>query len=136
MVNGTLYEASEVKSGVPQDTVLGPILFLLLIINIDEDVLSNISLFADDTRGTGQVINKGDVEGLQKDLDRIYAWQSKNNMLFNSKKLQMLRFCANSSLNEETIGNKNSGAKIKNCSIWYHLIAIKSKSRRNSMNST
>ena len=55
LVNGSISEISWVKSGVPQGTVLGPILFLILIYDIDKDVSSKVSLFADDTRVMGPI---------------------------------------------------------------------------------
>ena len=51
VVNGTKSPAADVLSGVPQGSVIGPILFLILIGDIDQDVAhSFISSFADDTR--------------------------------------------------------------------------------------
>ena len=69
LVNGDKSKPSKVKSGVPQGTVLGPILFLILINDIDDEVASKVSLFADDTRVMGPVNSEDDVETLQKDLD-------------------------------------------------------------------
>ena len=92
LVNGAISCPSDVKSGVPQGTVLGPILFLILINDIDMDVTSNVSLFADDTRVMGPVKTEKDVENLQMDLDKIYESQNTNNMLFNVKKIEMLRY--------------------------------------------
>ena len=49
-VNGCKSKPSEVKSGVPQGSVLGPLLFLILIGDIDKDISSLfVSSFADDT---------------------------------------------------------------------------------------
>ena len=50
IADGVKSSHAEVKSGVPQGTVLGPILFLILINDINKDVLSDVSIFADDTR--------------------------------------------------------------------------------------
>ena len=102
IVNGEISKPSDVKSGVPQGTVLGPILFLILINAIDNGVSSKVSLFADDTRVMGPVKSEEDVENLQKDLDKIYEWQSKNNMLFNSKKFEILRYGSNIDLKMNT----------------------------------
>ena len=102
LVNGTISKPSEVKSGVPQGTVLGPILFLILINDIDQEVSSKVSLFADDTRVMGPIKHEEDVEHLQKDLDKIYEWQYNNNMIFNGKKFEMLRYGKNSDIKMNT----------------------------------
>ena len=102
MVNGTLSQVSYVTSGVPQGTVLGPILFLILINDIDSNVKNNVSLFCDDTRVMGPVDSEEDVENLQHDLDTIYDWQNRNNMLFNGKKFEMLRYGPNNDLKNST----------------------------------
>ena len=102
VVNGTLSQVSHVTSGVPQGTVLGPILFLILINDIDTGVKSNVSLFCDDTRVMGPVRSEEDVENIQHDLDTIYDWQQQNNMLFNGKKFEMLRYGPDRDLKNST----------------------------------
>ena len=102
LVNGSISEVSWVKSGVPQGTVLGPILFLILINDIDKDVSSKVSLFADDTRVMGPINTEQDVEDLQADLNRIYDWQQQNNMLFNGKKFELLRYGSNEEIKAST----------------------------------
>ena len=91
ITNGVKSKESNVKSGVPRGTVLGPISFLILINDINLDVESHVSLFADDTRITKPVKNEDDVESLQEDLEKLYNWQDTNNMKFNGKKFEMLR---------------------------------------------
>ena len=77
-------------SGVPQGTVLGPHLFLIMIADIDKDVsASNLISFADDTRLYSGVGDITDCDNLQFDLDNVYDWASSNNMLFNSIFLAM-----------------------------------------------
>ena len=61
-----------VRSGVPQGTVLGPILFLAHITDIEASVNAQIFCFADDTSITRAVRTEGDVALLQKDLDAVY----------------------------------------------------------------
>ena len=102
IVDGTISKVSKVESGVPQGTVLGPILFLLLINDIDRHVTNKVSMFCDDTRVMGPVDTEEDVEKLQEDLDLIYTWQQENNMLFNGKKFEMLRYGANDELKCDT----------------------------------
>ena len=101
--NSTSNEA-EVTSGVPQGTVLGPLLFLILINDINEDIDAdiNVSLFADDTR-VGKIIKTSeDVENLQDNLEKIYKWQMNNNMVFNEDKFELLRVGKNSLIKEES----------------------------------
>ena len=102
LANGKKSTPSTVRSGVPQGTVLGPILFLILINDIDTDISSKVSLFADDTRIVRAVDTEDDVEELQSDLDRIYSWQEENNMEFNSNKFEVMRYGRNKSLKEST----------------------------------
>ena len=102
LANGIKSVPSDVKSGVPQGTVLGPVLFLILINDIDENIDSSSSLFADDTRVTRKIDSEDDVEELQKDLDKLYEWQEQNNMLFNGKKFEVMRYGPNTSIKEST----------------------------------
>ena len=64
-----------VISGVPQGTVLGPLLFLIMIADIDKGVSdSNLISFADDTRLYSGVGDVTDCDNLQFDLDTVYDW--------------------------------------------------------------
>src|SRR5664279_1964424 len=79
-----------VISGVPQGTVLGPLLFLLYINDITENISSEIRLFADDCILYRQIKKPVDCSILQKDIDKLHnrslTWQ----MTFNSKKCHIL----------------------------------------------
>jgi ribonuclease P/MRP protein subunit RPP40 len=91
-VNGNLSTASKVVSGVPQGTVLGPLLFIILMGDIDKLVTSSfVSSFADDTRAGKGVKNVSDCEILQADLNSIYDWAQTNNMEFNDSKFELIR---------------------------------------------
>ena len=103
VANGAKSEESSVKSGVPQGTVLRPLLFLITISDIDRHIIhSNISIFADDTRISKQIINEEDVEALQEDLEKLYSWATDNKMAFNGTKFEVLRYGNNEEVKEDT----------------------------------
>ena len=102
LANGSKSSQSDVRSGVPQGTVLGPVLFLILINDINSNIESDVSLFADDTRIIKPVKNHEDVESLQEDLEKLYHWQDENNMAFNGKKFEILRYGRNQDLKNST----------------------------------
>jgi len=103
IANGFSSEPSHVRSGVPQGSVIGPLLFLILIGDIDAELHNSfLSSFADDTRASKGVANLRDISLLQTDLDGIYQWAQDNNMTFNSKKLELLRYGNNSTLKAES----------------------------------
>ena len=91
IVNGAKSNLSEVSSGVPQGSVLGPLLFLVLIGDIDKDITSTfVSSFADDTRVAKGISSVEDVETLQLDLQSIYEW-AEENMEFNFPKFDTFK---------------------------------------------
>jgi hypothetical protein len=80
-------------SGVPQGSVLGPLLFLILMLDITNSIKHSIlSSFADDTKIWKGISTREAERLLQEDLDRVYVWAEQNNMSFNSKKFQAIRF--------------------------------------------
>ena len=93
LVEGQASTPSPVRSGVPQGSVLGPLLFLILIGDIDEKVASAfLSSFADDTRVGKGITVPADCELLQTDLNTVYEWSDLNNMEFNSEKFEVMRY--------------------------------------------
>lgn len=80
----------EVTSGVPQGSVLGPVLFLIFINDIDEKLLSWILTFADDTKLSGTVRDERQRESLQKDLTTLENWSKTWQMEFNTAKCKVL----------------------------------------------
>ena len=82
-----------VLSGVPQGSVLGPLLFLILMYDITVGLNNSIlSSFADDTKIWRGISIDQDVTQLQGDLELIYKWAEENNMLFNGDKFAAIEF--------------------------------------------
>ena len=71
-------------------SVLGPLLFLLFINNLDEGINSNILKFADDTKIFKEVRNTTDCNQLQADLDKLVLWAQKWQMEFNVNKCKVM----------------------------------------------
>ena len=90
VINGSKSEWAEVTSGVPQGSVLGPLLFLLYIDDIDDGLTSNISKFADDTKIYKEVSTIVDNISMQKDIDRMVKWAETWQMKFNIQKCKSL----------------------------------------------
>lgn len=87
MVGGASSSVKEVISDVPQGSILGSLLFLIMMGDIDKSVLTAFfSSFADTREGHGVKIME-DLQNFQKDLDNIYEWASKNSIKFNSSKV-------------------------------------------------
>ena len=79
-------ELVDVTSGVPQGSVLGPLIFLLYVNDIPNIVSSFISLFADDTKLWRNVICMADHEWLQQDLNKLCDWSHNWLLKFNVDK--------------------------------------------------
>ena len=90
VVDGHSSGESPVLSGVPQGTVMGPLLFLLFINDISADVSSSIRLFADDCLIYRDIRSPRDAELLQQDLNKVVDWSKKWGMQFNVKKCNIL----------------------------------------------
>ena len=125
VINGAMSEDPQtVVSGVPQGSVLGPLIFFILIGDIDEEVLESIvKSFADDTRATKAIKTLQDTSLLQNDLNAIYKWTDDNNMSLNDVKFEVLQYGKNqkNQLKNQTTYETPSGI-IGPCRILHFII--------------
>jgi hypothetical protein len=91
VVEGVTSSYVDVKSGVPQGSVLGPALFLLYINDLPDGLVKLARLFADDTAVYSKVTSALDQEQLQADLNYLAHWEEKWDMQFHPAKCTTLR---------------------------------------------
>ena len=131
VIRGTASSAFEITSGVPQGSVLGPILFLIFINDLPLKVISPLSLFADDSKNFTRIVSeknhKPDTtngrEALQKDLNSVIEWANKWKMEFNVDKCKVMHLGKSNPKNnykmaavnlEETVEERDLGVLIDN----------------------
>ena len=90
VVNGSRSSTISVSSGVPQGSVLGPLLFLAYINDLPTQVKSRVRLFADDTAIYLAVTQEKQSQTLQTDLHTLELWERKWDMEFNPTKCQVI----------------------------------------------
>jgi len=84
-----------VISGVPQGSVLGPVLFLIFINDLDSGILNWVLKFADDTKLFSSIPDQLAAERLQHDLDRLVQWSTDWQMSFNVDKCKVMHIGRN-----------------------------------------
>ena len=92
VIDGATSNPAKVQSGVPQGTVLGPVLFIVYMNDL-HNVIKNslLKCFADDSKIIKSIQNLEDREKLIEDLEAVLQWTEDNSMKFNADKFQLLQ---------------------------------------------
>ena len=95
-VNGYESNWQEVSSGIPQGSVLGALLFVIYINDLPDNIISDIFLFADDTKFFRRIVDSDDAAVIQQDLDTLHKWSSDWLLKFHPDKCVVIRLSVTS----------------------------------------
>ena len=120
VISGVHSDSLPIWSGVPQGSVLGPLLFLIYINDLLDGISSGGKLFADDAKIFKRIKSLQDRLILQQDLIKLQEWSSKWLMEFNEKKCKVMHigvnpkynYYLNNTLLEETTEEKDLGVYV------------------------
>ena len=89
-LNGSVSKWHNVTSGIPQGSVLGPVLFVIFINDLPLNVESDVYMFADDTKLYRDIANQSDIEIIQNDINNLFKWSEKWLLRFHPDKCKVL----------------------------------------------
>ena len=107
-IRGSCSNWSSITSGVPQGSVLGPILFIAFINDLPESMLSSVFMFADDTKLYHPIKFPQDHLIMQQDLDNLVEWYEKWQMFFNIDKCHVMSLGHSPVLCDYTLNSSDS----------------------------
>ncbi|KXJ07571.1 RNA-directed DNA polymerase from mobile element jockey, partial [Exaiptasia diaphana] len=144
VLEGASSQWAPVTSGVPQGSLLGPLLFVIFINDLpdvaEEGV--NTALYPDDTKIFGAVKNGNDCETIQTTLSNMAEWTQVNNIDFNASKCKTLtvtrkkqplehNYCLNNKQLDRVSEEKDLGITVTSTLSWdKHVHAIVSKANK------
>ena len=92
-INNCYSDLLSVESGVPQGSILGPLLFIMFMNDLPNSITdSEALLFADDTKCFRHIKTPPGEQLLQRDIDNLFSWSTSSNLDFNSSKSCHLSF--------------------------------------------
>ena len=92
VINGKASDWTNVLSGIPQGSILGPILFIIFINDLPGVVGNVCKLFADDCKLYKNVKSEADLKELQEDIYRLCQWSKEWLLGFNFKKCKIVSY--------------------------------------------
>jgi hypothetical protein len=112
-VDGNLSVETNATSGVPQGSVLGPILFKIFINDLPCGINSTVAMFADDVLLYREIRGRGDMEAMKRDTEILERWSEKSTLRFNLKKCSHMRFAKNFTYTTAPVAYEMYGTNIK-----------------------
>ena len=107
VINGTSSDWVAVTSGVPQGSILGPLLFTLFIDDIDNGIKNLILKSADDTKMWGSVSSEENIVKMHEDLEKLSNWSKENKMPFNVSKCKVIHIGKKNPREVHTLNGQN-----------------------------
>ncbi len=129
-----------VTSGVSQESVLGPLLFVIFINDLMINIFNKLELFADDTKMMSQILNENSCKDLQEDLIKLLEWSEEWSIKFNEEKCKVkhigrsnpqFEYKMNGHILQETEIERDLGVIISKELEWgHHVISATNKANR------
>jgi len=89
-VKGKLSNWAKVLSGVPQGSILGPLLFLLFVNELPVWIINSMMMFADDAKIWTKISRESDSNSLQEDLNKLIIWSQTWLLKFHPEKCKVM----------------------------------------------